>query len=161
MDGAYGGTVARSGGLCELDEVVGGADQRPLGPHFLDAPQQELAEAPCLLDLSEHRLDDLLPQPIPASPSSPLELGAHRQGERAALAAPFRWAIGTPRGDAGGDAARAECREVGLAQIAAVGRYLDRRAAQVGGDVVDERHDLPVIARRLDQAVGEDDLRAT
>ena len=39
---------------------MGGADQRPFGLHFLDASQQELPEAACLLDLSEYRLDDLL-----------------------------------------------------------------------------------------------------
>src|SRR5712664_1901220 len=40
--------VAGSGGVCEgeqLEEVVGGADHGPLGTHFFDAAQQELAEA--------------------------------------------------------------------------------------------------------------------
>jgi len=32
---------------------VGGADHGPFGTHFLDAAQQELAEAACLFDLSE------------------------------------------------------------------------------------------------------------
>jgi hypothetical protein len=32
---------------------VGGADHGPFGAHFLDAPQQELAEAARLFDLSE------------------------------------------------------------------------------------------------------------
>jgi hypothetical protein len=48
--------VAGSGGVCEgeqLQEVVGGADHGPFGAHFLDAPQQELAEAARLFDLSE------------------------------------------------------------------------------------------------------------
>ena len=44
---------------------MGGADQRPFGLHFLDASQQELPEAACLLDLSEYRLDDLLSEPVP------------------------------------------------------------------------------------------------
>src|SRR5260221_7863245 len=42
--------IVGSGGLCEgeqLEEIVGRADHGPLGAHFLDAPQQELAEAAC------------------------------------------------------------------------------------------------------------------
>ena len=60
-------TVAASGGLCEgkqLQEVVGGADHGPFGTYFLDAAQQELAEAACLFDLSEHRLHHLLSQSV-------------------------------------------------------------------------------------------------
>ena len=52
-------TVTASGGLCESEkfqEIVGGADHGPLGTYFLDAAQQELAEAAWLFDLSEHRL---------------------------------------------------------------------------------------------------------
>ena len=41
---------------------MGGADHGPFGAHFLYAPQQELAEAACLFDLSEHRLHHLLSQ---------------------------------------------------------------------------------------------------
>src|SRR5205823_6083847 len=47
-DRAFVVRVAASGGLCEgeqLQEVVGGADHGPLGTHFFDTPQQELAEA--------------------------------------------------------------------------------------------------------------------
>ena len=43
---------------------MGGADDRPLGPDVFDAPQQELSEPSCLLDLSEHRLHDLLAQSV-------------------------------------------------------------------------------------------------
>jgi hypothetical protein len=39
---------------------VGGADHRPFGAHFLHPAQQELAEPARLLDLAEHRFDDLL-----------------------------------------------------------------------------------------------------
>jgi len=44
----------------ELVEIVSGADQRPFGSHFVDAAQEELAEAPRLFDLAEDRFDDLL-----------------------------------------------------------------------------------------------------
>jgi mercuric ion binding protein len=60
-------TVAASGGLCEgekFQEIVGGADHGPLGTYFLNAAQQELAEAACLFDLSEHRLHHLLSQSV-------------------------------------------------------------------------------------------------
>ena len=39
---------------------MGEANEAPLGGDLLDAAQQELAEAARLLDLSEHRLGQLL-----------------------------------------------------------------------------------------------------
>jgi hypothetical protein len=39
---------------------VGEADEAPFGGDLLDAAQQELTEAAHLLDLSEHRLGQLL-----------------------------------------------------------------------------------------------------
>src|SRR6202049_965098 len=59
--------LASSGSVCEgeqLQEVVGGADHGPFGAHFLYAPQQELAEAASLFDLSEHRFHHLLSQSV-------------------------------------------------------------------------------------------------
>ena len=44
----------------ELEQVVDGADHRPLGSDLVEAGEAELAEASCMLDLAEHRLDDLL-----------------------------------------------------------------------------------------------------
>ena len=41
-----------------------GADERPFAAHLVDAAQQELTEAARLLDLSEHRLGQLLAQAI-------------------------------------------------------------------------------------------------
>ena len=43
-----------------------GADDGPLGAHFFEAAQQELAETAGLFDLSEHRLGQLLAQPVGA-----------------------------------------------------------------------------------------------
>src|SRR4051794_26150683 len=63
---------------CELEEVVGGADHGPFAPDLIEATQEELAEASGVLDLSEHRLDYLLSQPVTAAPpGSPQPLG-HR-----------------------------------------------------------------------------------
>jgi hypothetical protein len=55
---------------------VGGADKSPLGAHLFEAAQQELAESARLFDLSEHRLGQLLAQPVGAGVSGGLDLGA-------------------------------------------------------------------------------------
>src|SRR5258705_4510983 len=71
--------AAGSGGRCEgeqLQEVVGGADHGPFGTHFLDAPQQELAEAACLFDLSEHRFHHLLSQSVGCFEAAVVDLPA-------------------------------------------------------------------------------------
>jgi Transposase DDE domain len=46
--------------LGELQDIVGGADKAPLVGDLLDAAQEKLTEAARLLDLSEHRLGQLL-----------------------------------------------------------------------------------------------------
>ena len=48
----------------QLQQVVTGADQRPLALNLLQSPQQELPEASALLDLSEYRLHRLHAQRI-------------------------------------------------------------------------------------------------
>src|SRR5262245_10275524 len=107
----------------QLGEVVSGADQRPFGFHFGEAAQQELSEASCLLDLSEHRLDDLLSEPVATSPSASPELGAHRLGQPAAAV----WLasigmLGPSDGDVTADAALSQGLEIGFAAVAGVGR---------------------------------------
>src|SRR5229473_1655629 len=79
--------VAVSVGLCEseqLEEVVGGADHGPLGPAFLDAAPQELAEAACLFDLSEHRFHHLLSQSVGRLEAAVVDLLSHPLGQRSA-----------------------------------------------------------------------------
>src|ERR1700736_6875913 len=44
---------------CELQKIVDGADDGPLGAHVRKAAQQELTEAACLFDLPEYRLGPL------------------------------------------------------------------------------------------------------
>src|SRR5262245_55616390 len=44
-------------------------------------PSQELAEASCLLDFSDHRFDNLLPQLLPASPTRLFEVLPRGRGE--------------------------------------------------------------------------------
>src|SRR5829696_429960 len=68
--------------LSELEEVVDGADHRPLSPDLIKASQQELPEASGLLDLPEHGLHHLLAQPVTAFPASPLEGLSHGAHQR-------------------------------------------------------------------------------
>src|SRR6266567_5212523 len=93
--------VAVSGGVCEgeqLEEVVGGADHGPLGPHFLDAAQQELAEAACLFDLSEHRFHHLLSQSVRGFEAAVVDLLSHLLGQRSASFSVLGgWVLGTSR----------------------------------------------------------------
>ena len=48
----------------QLQQVVAGADERPFAVNFLQAPRQELPEAPALLDLAEHRFHRLHPERV-------------------------------------------------------------------------------------------------
>src|ERR1700730_2772648 len=63
--------------LGQLEEVVDGADDGPLGAYFFEAAQQELTETAGLFDLSEHRLGQLLAQPVGARVPAGLDLRAH------------------------------------------------------------------------------------
>ena len=63
--------------MCELEKIVGGADDGPLGAHLVDAAHQELAESACLLDLPEHRLGELLAQSVGAGVPAGLDFCAH------------------------------------------------------------------------------------
>jgi hypothetical protein len=56
----------------------------PFGAHFLDAPQQELAEAACLFDLSEHRFHHLLSQSVGRFEAAIVDLLSHPLGQRSA-----------------------------------------------------------------------------
>jgi len=61
-----------------FEQVVEGADHRPLGCDLVEAAQMELAEASGMFDLAEHGLDDLLSQAVAAAPADAL---AHGRGE--------------------------------------------------------------------------------
>ena len=101
---------------------MGGADQRPFCPDFLDAAQQELPEPSCLFDLSEHRLDDLLSQPVATSPSRPLELVAHGLGQRPGDPSfDLGGMLGASGCDVGADVALGQGRKVRLAAVAGIG----------------------------------------
>src|ERR1700694_1180578 len=114
--------IAGSGAAGELGEIVGGADQRPFGFDFFDAPQQELPEPSCLLDLPKYRLHDLLSEPVSASPSCPLELVPHGFCERLDnLSFALRGVLGASGCEVSADLTLGQGRKVGLAAVAGIG----------------------------------------
>ena len=54
----------------ELEEIVDGADHRPLRSNLVEAAEEELPEAPGMFNLAEHGFDDLLSQTISAAPGA-------------------------------------------------------------------------------------------
>ena len=70
----------------ELQDVVGGTDQRPFPADLPQAAQQELPEPTALLELAEHRLDDCfapgLQASAPLGPQRPPHPLRHRQSSR-------------------------------------------------------------------------------
>ena len=104
--------------MSELQDIVGEADKAPFGGDLLDAAQQELAEAPRLLDLSEHRLGQLLSQAVGAGVAAGLDFFAHG-GDAGAAAFSFPGVLGPPRRDIGVDLALLQRRKIGVGAIAA------------------------------------------
>src|SRR5665213_1378535 len=148
---------------CEFCEVVGDADHRPFGFDLVDAAQEELAEASCLLDLAEDGLDDLFSQSIPASIACALELCAHSGDERTGFEFPFRrgrlGAVLLPSGgDVALDPASNERVKIGLRAIARIGRCFIRVLPEIGFDGIEQGSELRLIARRVGQRVRHDDL---
>src|SRR5258707_8116905 len=64
-------------GFRELEQIMDGADHRPLRSDLVEAAQEKLAEASGMFDLTEHRFDDLLSQAVAAAPARPLEICCH------------------------------------------------------------------------------------
>src|SRR5437762_3532232 len=57
----------------QLQNVVGRAHERPFTLNLLESPQQELPEAPGLLDLAKHRLDDRFARRVHSCPGLPVQ----------------------------------------------------------------------------------------
>jgi len=66
----------------QLQQVVGEADEEPLGPDLDQAAEREATEVARVLDLPERRLRDRLAQGIDHVARGGLELGAHRADHR-------------------------------------------------------------------------------
>src|SRR6266849_7422226 len=159
----WGETSFSSACGCEFCEVVGDADHGPFGFDLVDAAQEELAEASCLLDLAKDGLDDLFSQSIPASIACALELCAHSGYERAGFELPF--SRGRPGavllssgGDVALDPAPNERAKIGLRAIARIGRCFIRVLPEIGFDGIEQGCELRLIARRVGQRVRHDDL---
>src|SRR5260370_912617 len=69
--------------VSELEQIVDGADHRPLGSDLVEAAQEELVEASGVFDLAEHRFDDLLSQAVAATPAGALAVCRHGRLARA------------------------------------------------------------------------------
>src|ERR1700722_4554593 len=67
----------------EFEQIVDGADHRPLSSDLVEAAQEELAEASGVFDLAEHRFDDLFSQAVSAAPAGALEFCRHGRLARA------------------------------------------------------------------------------
>ena len=61
----------------QLQQVVAGADEQPFPVHLRQTPQQELPEAPALLDLAEHRFNRLHPKGVALTSSFRPQLAPH------------------------------------------------------------------------------------
>ncbi len=61
----------------QFEQVVAGADQRPLALYLLQVPQEELPETPALLDLAEDQLHRLHAQGVALTTTPGLQLAPH------------------------------------------------------------------------------------
>ena len=61
----------------QLQQVVADADEQPLPVHLRQTPQQELPEAPAVLDLAEHRFNRLHPEGVAFTFPFRPQLAAH------------------------------------------------------------------------------------
>src|SRR5579885_3265771 len=151
---------------CELEEVVGGTDHRPFLPDLWKPAEEALPEAPCRLDLTEHRLDDLLAQAVSAAPPGASELGGHGGEARARLDRPLAGGVAAAvaraaRREPGGDAALGEESGIGLVAIAGVGGEFVRVGLEVAPNGLDQRHERAAIGRvRLHVLRNNDLMRA-
>lgn len=74
---APGASAEGVGGPVELEEVVSGADERPLSADCAEAPDEEAPEGACVFDLPVHRLHDRLAPSIDRPPLGAPELVSH------------------------------------------------------------------------------------
>src|SRR6185437_15503982 len=142
---------------------MGGADQRPLASHLVEASEEELSEASGLLDLAEDGLDGVFSQAIARAEAGAFELlgyGGHQGfGLELPVAAGMALAVlAAPGRQVGGDPALDHALEVGLRGKAAIAGDLPRLAPEIGLGLVDQRQQGRVVGGIGDQTLGEDDL---
>src|SRR5437868_2676012 len=113
--------------LCELEQVVRGADHCPFPSDLLEPAEKELAKAPGMLDLTKHRLGNLFTQPVATTPACTSEFDCHRSNTRSTtptLATAIGFAVLCPaRRDVAVDAAVGHMQEVFFRTEARIGRH--------------------------------------
>src|SRR4051812_36653179 len=72
----------------QLENVVRRAHQRPFRLHLVEAAQEELSEAPRLLDLTKYRLDNSFARGIDRSADLRVQLARHAVDDRRGLGQP-------------------------------------------------------------------------
>src|ERR671930_11652 len=150
-------------GICELEQVVGGADHRPFASDLLETSKQELSEASGIFDLTENGFDDLLAQSITAASPGAFELERYGRDTRAAppSALTARVVVAVPRsarGHKGFDAAAGQMGEIGIGAEPSVGRELLGIAAKDGARRAEQWLEAARIDRARLHALGNDDL---
>jgi hypothetical protein len=150
----------------ELEQIVDGADHRPLCCDRVEAAKEERAEASGMFDLAEHRFDDLLSQAVAATPAGALEFCRHGGLARAfrpkARPSGICLAVARPAGSQiAGDPTASEIGEVLLVTVAGVGRDFLGIGAQHRTDSFDQWHERAGICRARLQTLGDDDLIRT
>src|SRR5580692_3132376 len=146
-------------GFREFEQIVDGADHRPLGSDLVETAQEELPEASGMFDLTEDRFDDLLSQAVAAAPAGALEFCRH--GGLAGCFGPASWtggmglAMACPAGsEVSGDPAAGEIGEVLLVAVSGVGRDFLGIGAQHGPNIAEQRRQCAGICRARLQALG-------
>jgi hypothetical protein len=133
----------------EFEQIVDGADERPFALHRGQAAPQELAKAARLLDLPEHRFDHLLAQPVWPLTTSSAELFRHRRHPalRRGGSRFRRWCavLLAASGDVSVDFMAFERRQIVLGAIAGIGRDLLRSSREIGGDLLNQSHQMRAI----------------
>src|SRR5215472_14615696 len=102
-------------GFGQLEQVVDGTNHRPFAS--VEPTQQKLPEPPGLLNLSEHRFENLFAQPIATAPAGALELRRHGSLARSLRPSSRTGCMlltmaGASRSDIGVDATASEMLEV-------------------------------------------------
>src|SRR5713226_7618479 len=150
-------------GRRELQEVVRRAYQRPLDGNLADPSQQELAKSSPLLDLTEHRLDRLLPQPVATAAPAPPQLLPHRIHPSAQLDLSRSGRCSLPvfltaRGDVSVDVTPVELLQIVFRTIPSVGRHLPSLSFCVLFDLSRHRRKLLRVRGVVGQRLSYDHL---
>src|SRR5215472_7523003 len=150
-------------GFGQLEQVVDGTNHRPFASDLVEPTQQKLPEPPGLLNLSEHRFDNLFAQPVATAPAGALELRRHGSLARSLRPSSRTGRMlltmaGSSRSDVGGDATASEMLEVLFVAVASVCRKLFGVGAQHRANIGKQAGQSAGVCRTRLQMLGDDDL---